>query len=567
MVQGGLVTYRRKEDAYCSGVSLAPLVALNSVNLLQSFFQGQASVGVVVDVKVEFQNGSTAETTTNTITVRPSFSSEIVTGMVMKADGQQLSHLYGRAGTLPNLEWTVTTSTALPNQVQVGIFKQGGTQIACETLENATSLFTQITPVNGPNGKIYTLTAESGSELFNLLSTQGAGRYEIRFSGAACSGGDWSSAQVALITLNPNQAFRLRFHYRDHLGSSTVSRAYTPEYQTGIAGAATFNLKMSALGNQFVTLYAQPEKATNFTPFGKPMGDVNEEPNPRYTDHEFDAESGLNYMKGRYQLANFAKFNRPDPMRDWDWEKPSSINLYQYVRNNPIMSWDPNGFDGAAAFYLEQDLKRILNNADKESAKKQFFENSTARAGGAMEGVGIITGGGALKSAGEFIFEKVTGVPALNPKELLNNVKDLWKSGKKFFKKSSAESTGLLDESKKIDKTFQNDPEPSDASTQAEEALEKGLNELQNIPNSKKPAVVIGASSNGTATMGSSSPGPNGCCAEVDAAKKLGGNPKDITFTKPIRPRTGQEIPVCSSCQELFDRIQFPKGTIFEGDK
>jgi len=48
-------------------------------------------------------------------------------------------------------------------------------------------------------------------------------------------------------------------------------------------------------------------------------------------------------MKGRYQLANFAKFNRPDPMRDWDWENPSSINLYQYVRNNPIDSWDPTG--------------------------------------------------------------------------------------------------------------------------------------------------------------------------------------------------------------------------------
>ena len=334
----------RVEARYRSGGAPAPFTPIGIENLLQNFFQGQASVSVVVDVKVEFQDGSTAETTTNSITVRPSFSSEIVTGMVMKAGGQQLSHLYGRAGTLPNLEWTITTSTALPNQVQVGIFKQGGTQIACETLESATSLFTQITPVNGPNGKIYTLTAESGSELFNLLSTQGAGRYEIRFSGAACSGGDWSSAQVSLITLNPNLAFRLRFHYRDHLGSSTVSRAYTPEYQTGIAGAATFSLKMSTLGNQFVTLYAQPEKTTNFTPFGKPMGDVNEEPNPRYTDHEFDAESGLNYMKGRYQLANFAKFNRPDPMRDWDWENPSSINLYQYVRNNPIMSNDPTGY-------------------------------------------------------------------------------------------------------------------------------------------------------------------------------------------------------------------------------
>jgi len=409
------------EARYRSGGAPAPFTPIGVENLLQNFFQGQASVGVVVDVKVEFQDGSTAETTTNAFTVRPSFSSEIVTAMVMKADGQQLSHLYGRAGTLPNLEWTVTTSTALPNQVQVGIFKQGGTQIACETLENATSLFTQIMPSNGPNGKIYTLTAQSGSELFNLLSTQGAGRYEIRFSGAACSGGDWSSAQVALITLNPNLAFRLRFHYRDHLGSSTVSRAYTPEYQTGIAGTATFNLKMSALGNQFVTLYAQPEKTTNFTPFGKPMGDVNEEPNPRYTDHEFDAESGLNYMKGRYQLANFAKFNRPDPMRDWDWENPSSINLYQYVRNNPIDSWDPDGFQerGMTTQAYKDDVAKVQRVQETVREAKSEGKNTLLAVANANPG--------ATFAATEFIPVLELGLIALDIREnglSLGNVTD-----------------------------------------------------------------------------------------------------------------------------------------------
>ena len=99
------------------------------------------------------------------------------------------------------------------------------------------------------------------------------------------------------------------------------------------------------------------------------MGDVNEEPNPRYTDHEFDAESGLNYMKGRYQLANFAKFNRPDPMRDWDWENPSSINLYQYVRNNPIESWDPDGFSPVSMF-IKMAAKRGLKKAAKEMVGK-----------------------------------------------------------------------------------------------------------------------------------------------------------------------------------------------------
>ena len=31
-------------------------------------------------------------------------------------------------------------------------------------------------------------------------------------------------------------------------------------------------------------------------------------------------------------------------MRDWDWENPQSLNLYQYVRNNPVTGFDPFGF-------------------------------------------------------------------------------------------------------------------------------------------------------------------------------------------------------------------------------
>lgn len=39
----------------------------------------------------------------------------------------------------------------------------------------------------------------------------------------------------------------------------------------------------------------------------------------------------------------FSGFNRPDPKRDWDWENPNSLNLYQYVRNNPTNANDPSG--------------------------------------------------------------------------------------------------------------------------------------------------------------------------------------------------------------------------------
>jgi hypothetical protein len=38
-------------------------------------------------------------------------------------------------------------------------------------------------------------------------------------------------------------------------------------------------------------------------------------------------------------------------MRDWDWTRPNTINLYEYVGNDPISVWDPWGFEW---YYLDQ---------------------------------------------------------------------------------------------------------------------------------------------------------------------------------------------------------------------
>ena len=71
------------------------------------------------------------------------------------------------------------------------------------------------------------------------------------------------------------------------------------------------------------------------------------------------AES-LNYMKGRFQLPTYAKFNRPDPMRDWNWLAPHTINLYEYVGNDPINAWDPDGHSGEGPV---RDTLTILKSA------------------------------------------------------------------------------------------------------------------------------------------------------------------------------------------------------------
>jgi RHS repeat-associated protein len=65
---------------------------------------------------------------------------------------------------------------------------------------------------------------------------------------------------------------------------------------------------------------------------------------------ERDTESGNDYFSARYYGSSMGRFLSPDPMfisaeRLLD---PQLLNLYSYVRNNPLSLTDPTGLD----FYL-----------------------------------------------------------------------------------------------------------------------------------------------------------------------------------------------------------------------
>lgn len=76
-----------------------------------------------------------------------------------------------------------------------------------------------------------------------------------------------------------------------------------------------------------------------------------------------------------------------------------------------------------------------------------------------------------------------------------------------------------------------------------------------------KATVTAGYGRDGRIVTGCSS-NPVGC-AEDDVARQIGGNPKEISFTEAVRPRTGREVPICPSCQGKYDQGQFPPGTLF----
>jgi hypothetical protein len=47
----------------------------------------------------------------------------------------------------------------------------------------------------------------------------------------------------------------------------------------------------------------------------------------------------------------------------------------------------------------------------------------------------------------------------------------------------------------------------------------------------------------------------------------LGGVKEDVRFTEAMRPRTGEEVPVCQRCEASYGRDAFPPGTQFKSDK
>jgi len=89
----------------------------------------------------------------------------------------------------------------------------------------------------------------------------------------------------------------------------------------------------------------------------------------RYTGKERDSESGLDNFGARYNSSNMGRFMSPDPVfiSATRLTDPQSLNLYAYVRNNPLSLVDPTGLD----FYLacqtsdHSGCGQVQNGSDK----------------------------------------------------------------------------------------------------------------------------------------------------------------------------------------------------------
>lgn len=113
--------------------------------------------------------------------------------------------------------------------------------------------------------------------------------------------------------------FAHAFHHRDHLGNLRI-----------VTDAGGWKV---GAGNDYY-------------PFGREVDvDAGNGSRRRFTGHERDGNTGMDYMLARYYGSNVARFTSPDPAgaSEKTLTRPQRWNKYGYVLNNPLVLFDPNG--------------------------------------------------------------------------------------------------------------------------------------------------------------------------------------------------------------------------------
>ncbi|PEC50950.1 hypothetical protein COJ46_01685 [Bacillus sp. AFS077874] len=89
-------------------------------------------------------------------------------------------------------------------------------------------------------------------------------------------------------------------------------------------------------GNQVATY--------NYGPWGELLSKTGTVDIPfRYAGYYYDQETGLYYLKARYYSPDLGRFLTKDQIEYGELKNPTTLNLYAYANNNPVMNVDPNG--------------------------------------------------------------------------------------------------------------------------------------------------------------------------------------------------------------------------------
>ena len=243
-----------------------------------------------------------------------------------------------------------------------------------------------------------------------------------------------------------------------------------------------------------------------------------------YAGKPFDNNTGLSYMGARYYDPMLGRFTGIDP-KEVDPNDLHSFNRYAYANNNPYKFVDP---DGRSPLLV---LLPVLG----------WMGGGAATAGG-------LNAAWQLANSGQVRWQGVGGVlDAAGDGAILGPMF----AGLAARSTSSAIGSGPVGAAAK-----------QTEATTARNALAESLAPLKG----KAPATVTGGYNVKTGEVAARACG-GGKCAEDHVVDALGGNKADVRFTEAIRPRTGEQVPVCQRCEASYGRTPFPSGTRFKSDE
>lgn len=264
-----------------------------------------------------------------------------------------------------------------------------------------------------------------------------------------------------------------------------------------------------------------------------------------FTGKERDAESGNDYFDARYYASSMGRFLSPD----WSaQEEPvpyahlESLNLYSYVLNNPLAKAD---LDGHGCPPDCGDPTAETQAAPSSGEGRDFL---TLPISGT---IGMLKAGYNAFLSGNTAANRKMGIPdtpALQPA-------------------NDGETAGMTAAPLVVAAGIPEiEPEAAGAAEATLLGAARDARDAMASEVGKKVATVTAGYNTETGAVAAACSG-GGVCAEANVVKALGGDANKVKFTEAVRPRTGNEVPVCTSCEAQYGKKAFPPGTKFQSDQ
>jgi RHS repeat-associated protein len=198
---------------------------------------------------------------------------------------------------------------------------------------------------------------------------------------------DASGKMVAEYSTTAPTTARVSYLTSDHLGS--------PRINTDANGNVFARHDYLPFGEE-ITSTTTPVRSINLN-----YGDDGIK--QKFTSYERDNESSLDYAKARYHNYNHGRFTSVDPimMTKKRLADPQAINLYVYVRNNPLRFTDPDGKE----FVDENGNKIKVKKKDGQiivTGHKKTPKDSKALAD-LQKMAGLVNGAGSKTATSQFM--------------------------------------------------------------------------------------------------------------------------------------------------------------------